>query len=433
MKQFISVAFLIQLVLFNFSCSDTGEEEPGTQVVINSMTPDSGAALTVVTLTGSGFSAVALENIVTLNNKPCPVSEASATELKISIPEEAGSGKIKVSVNNKTTETALFTFIEGPTGPLVSTFAGSTFGFTNGTGINAQFKFPSDVAFDAAGNIYVADQENHVIRKVTPAGVVTTFTGKGSGDFADGSSTEATFSSPVGLAFDGSGNLIVADYHNSKIRKITPNGTVSTIAGDTGGYADGTGSAANFSGPAGLAIDASGNIFVAEEGNHKIRKVTPAGVVTTFAGSGSGFADGTGTSAAFNLPTALAFDASGNLFVADFGNHMIRKITPAGVVSKYAGSMEGYTDGPVATALFKRPYGLAFDTDGNLFVSEFNKIRKITPAGIVSTVAGSNPGLADGPGSTALFSKPRGLAFDASGNLFVADQYNHRIRKVTLE
>ncbi len=434
-RAFFCCACLVMLCLFVTSCGNS-ENEGNPTVVITSITPNEGPASTIVTLTGNGFSAIASENVVTLNDKSCAVLEATTTELKITIPPEAGSGKIQVNVKGKSGETTLFTFIEEPEGPAVSTLAGSVLGYVDATGTNAQFKDPAFLVIDANNNLFVSEPANSTIRKITPAGVVTTFAGTANHSDSDEENyvgTNAHFANPEGLAFDASGNLYVADYDHNKIRKITSEGVVSTfVGGPNSGYADGTGSAVQFTHPSGLAFDASGNLFVSEEGNHKIRKITPAGVVSTFAGDAAGFSNGTGTNAQFHLPTGLAFDASGNLFVADFSNHMIRKITPSGVVSTYSGNLEGSNDGPIAFASFKYPYHLAFDASGNLFVTEASnsKIRKITPEGIVSTFIGGEPGFTDGVGSAVKFWLPRGLAFDTSGNLFVSDNGNNKIRKV---
>ena len=322
----------------------------------------------------------------------------------------------------------------------VSTFAGSTQGFADGTGTDAQFNHPTVPVLDAFGNIYVPEFYNSKIRKITPEGVVTTFAGS-TGGFADGTGTAAKFSSPVGITIDTSGNLYVGDKGNHNIRKITPEGVVTTFAGSTGGFADGTGTDAQFNEPYGITIDTSGNLYVADNKNHKIRKITPEGVVTTFAGSTEGDVDGTGTDAQFNNPFDITIDVSGNLYVTDRYNHKIRKITPQGVVSTLAGSTLGYLDGTGTDAQFHNPQGVTIDVYGNLYVADrySNKIRKITPQGVVSTYAGVTiydsggnpaPGDVDGAGTVARFNQPSGVAFDASGNLIVVDWGNHKIRKI---
>jgi len=319
----------------------------------------------------------------------------------------------------------------------VGTFAGVREGFLNGEASLATFDLPRDVAVDSSGNKYVADVTNHAIRKITPAGVVITLAGSGSSGFSNGTGTAATFSAPSGVAVDGSGNVYVADGNNYAIRKITPAGVVSTIAGSRSpGFTNGTGTAATFYLPRGVAVDGSGNVYVGDAGNNAIRKITPAGVVSTLAGSGSlGFGNGTGTAATFSAPNGVAVDGSGSVYVADTGNNAIRKITPAGVVSTLAGSVSsGFTNGTGTAATFYYPSDVAVDNSGNVYVAEFgnNAIRKITPAGVVSTLAGSgSPGFTNGTGTAATFTSPYGVAVDGSGNVYVADVTNHAIRKIT--
>jgi sugar lactone lactonase YvrE len=318
----------------------------------------------------------------------------------------------------------------------VTTLAGSTQGFLDGAGSTAKFDHPIGLATDSFGNIYVADAWNHKIRKITPAGVVITLAGSTQG-FADGQGAATKFNYPQGVATDVSDNIYVADYGNNKIRKITPTGVVSTLAGsDLQGFADGIGASAQFCLPIGVATDASGNVYVADQCNNKIRKISQTGVVTTLAGSTQGFADGTGTAAQFNNPIGIATDISGNVYVGDIVNYKIRKITPAGEVSTLAGSTQGFLDGAGSTAKFDHPIGLATDSFGNIYVADQcnNKIRKISQTGVVTTLAGSTRGFADGTGATAQFSDPQGIATDAQGNMYIsnfADFGNHNIRKIT--
>ncbi|MCL2760763.1 MAG: NHL repeat-containing protein [Desulfuromonadales bacterium] len=299
----------------------------------------------------------------------------------------------------------------------VSTLAGSgTPGFADGTGAMAQFYVPIGVAVDAGGNVYVADSYNNRIRKITPTGVVSTLAGSGAYGFADGTGTAVQFKNPQGVAVDAVGNVYVADTLNNSIRKVTPAGLVSTL-----GVTDGTtGAVMLFNYPTDVAVDAAGNIYVADYSNNSIRKITPAGVGSTLAGSTAGFANGAGATARFNNPAGVAVDT--NVYVADQGNNSIRKITPTGVVSTLAGG-------------FKNPQGIAVDAEGNVYVADTEncRIRKITPAGMVSTLAGSICGFADGTGSEAEFYQPTGVAVDAAGNVYVADFGNSRIRKITVK
>ncbi len=333
-----------------------------------------------------------------------------------------------------TATTTLPTWLTLSSTTTVSTLAGSTQGFADGTGTAAKFYQPAGVAVDGSGNFYVADLSR--IRKISPTGVVTTLAGSGVVGFADGTGTAAKFYYPQGVAVDGLGNVYVADKNNHRIRKISPTGVVTTFAGGgVAGSADGTGTDARFYRPSGVAIDGSGNFYVADTYNHKIRKISPTGVVTTFAGSGTrGFADGTGTAARFNYPRGVAVDGSGNVYVGDEFNQKIRKISPTGVVTTLAGSTRGFADGTGTAAKFYYPSGVAVDVSGNVYVADYynNRIRKISPTGVVTTLAGSSSGFADGSGTVAKFNRSVGIAVDGSGNVYVADSYNDRIRKISL-
>ena len=314
-------------------------------------------------------------------------------------------------------------------------------GSADGTGLAARFRHPFGVTVDGSGTVYVADFGNHTIRKVTPAGVVTTVVGSaGAPGSVDGTGSDARFRLPAAVALDGSGNLYVADTYNYTIRKVTPAGVVTTLAGSAGarGSVDGTGSAARFDLPAGLALDGSGNLYVSDRNNHTIRKVTPAGVVTTLAGTAGapGSADGTGPAARFDKPQGLALDGSGNLYVADRNNHTIRKVTLAGVVTTLAGTAgsAGSADATGSAARFDLPFGLTVDSAGIVYVADWNNhtIRRVTPGGVVTTVAGTagSSGCADGTGADVRFNLPRGVAVDGSGRLYVADTDNHTIRNL---
>jgi sugar lactone lactonase YvrE len=329
----------------------------------------------------------------------------------------------------------------------VSTFAGLPLsrGTNDGSGTSARFSVPTGVATDSSGNIYVADYLNDTIRKITPTGVVTTLAGSpGSQGTSDGTGGAAQFYLPYGVAVDSSGNVYVTDSGNNTIRKVTPGGVVTTFAGSAGplGSADGAGNAAQFAVPTGIAVDGIGNVYVADEYNCTVRMITPAGVVTTLAGVAGNYGntDGTGSEARFAVPTGLAVDSSTNVYVADSGNNTIRKITPAGVVTTLAGlpGSNGSVDGTGNTARFFAPAGIGVDSFGNLYVAdtENNTIRKVTPSGtnwVVTTAAGLagyyNYGTNDGTGSMARFYNPQAVAVDASGNLYVADFKNCTIRR----
>jgi sugar lactone lactonase YvrE len=325
-----------------------------------------------------------------------------------------------------------------------STLAGlpSTEGFADGTGPAAKFARPSGVAFDGAGNLYVTDASNHVIRRITPAGVVTTIAGApGVSGSTDGTGAAARFGFIDGMVVDPSGNLYVVDVEHHTLRRITPAGVVTTIAGSPGesGSADGTGTAARFKSPQGLARESNGNLVVADRGNHTIRRVTPAGVVTTIAGEPeiSGTTDATGAAARFSAPHGVAVDSAGNIYVADSNNDTIRRITSAGIVSTVAGTAgsAGTTNGTGAAARFYNPRGLVLDAAGNLIITDTanHTLRRMTPAGVVTTLAGLGlaSGPVDGAGTAARFDIPVGVTVDGAGNLFVADSGNSAIRRIS--
>ncbi len=323
------------------------------------------------------------------------------------------------------------------------TLAGTSgYGSTDGTGGTARFHTPNALDADPAGNLYVVDTGNDTIRKITPAGVVTTLAGKASiPGSADGTNAGARFNSPSGICVDFATNLYVADSANHTIRKITPAGVVTTFAGKAGnaGSADGTNSGARFYSPSDVTADGLGDIFVADSGNNTIREITPVGVVTTIAGTAgvAGSADGSQTNALFNFPEGITIDSASNLYVADTLNNTIRMITTAGQVSTFAGfaGASGSADGQGTNATFRLPEGLDVDAAGNVYVADTgnNTARMITRAGLVTTLAGmpGSAGYADGVSNTALFNGPSGITPDGFGNVFVADDNNNLIRKIT--
>ncbi|MDB5136103.1 MAG: hypothetical protein JWP37_2706 [Mucilaginibacter sp.] len=328
----------------------------------------------------------------------------------------------------------------------VTTFAGSTAsdtGHVDGIGTAARFNSAQQMALDASGNLYVTDTFNELIRKISPAGVVTTIAGTaGVTGFADGQGTSATFFYPDGIAIDASGNIFIADWVNSAIRKMTPAGAVTTFY-----------QAIGFSfGPAGISFDSSGNLLVSAYNGNQIVKISPAGVATIIAGDPQwqvGFVDGTGTAAQFNYPSDVVTDATGNIYVADGFNNAIRKITPAGVVSTFAGSTAytgsnvynnpgGFADGIGTAALFNNATGFAMAPGGVLYVADRfnNDIRRIMPDATVNLVAGSATqvvGNADGVGTAAGFNWPDYVTIDGSTGIgYISEWSGNKIRKIVL-
>ncbi|UOE48244.1 gliding motility-associated C-terminal domain-containing protein [Mucilaginibacter sp. SMC90] len=291
-----------------------------------------------------------------------------------------------------------------------------------GFGTLGYFYTVTGVTVDASGNIFIADWADNRIYKLTPGGDLSTFVGHSESGWDDGPGTIATVSEPDALFSDAAGNIYCSDQASHLIRKITPEGYVTTIAGTphSPGFANGTGSAAKFDSPRGLAMDNTGNIYVADQGNNLIRKITPAGEVSTYAGSGAMGADnGPAGSASFNTPTGVAFDAAGNLYVSDVGNNAVRKITPAGIVSTFATG-------------FNFPRELRVDGTGNIYVAEQdgNTIKRINPNGTVTIIAGG--GAKDASGVVASFNGPLGMAMDGKGNLFVGENINNDVRKIVI-
>lgn len=349
---------------------------------------------------------------------------------------------------NRTLSSAAITTSGGgsllPNAGVVTTFAGTTGipGNTDGIGTNASFTHPYGIVADQSRDVlYVTDAISNTIRKITAAGVVTTFAGTaGVTGSADGTGAAATFNNPYGIGIDSAGNLYVSDGSNNTIRKITPGGVVSTLAGTPGviGSLDGTGASASFSDPEGIAVDSAGNVYVADAGNYIVRKITPAGVVTTLAGTAGviGNADGTGGAASFDYLEGLALDSQGNIFLAENSANTIRKITPAGVVTTFVGTagVTGSADGVGASASFSNPGLIAADSSDNLYVADStnNTIRVITSAGVVTTLVGTPgvTGTADGTGPSASFGQVWGIAIDAAGSLFITDSPNRNIRKI---
>ena len=353
-------------------------------------TSDSGKQFRVVVTNSAGSVT---SNAATLTVAAVGSATLAGYPYAVSI-DSTGTLWVSVLPNIYTTSSQFAGLVQSvsPSGNVVTLAGSATQGFVNATGTAAQFTAPQGVAEDSVGNVYVADTGDSVIRKITPGGIVSTFAGSGSVGATDGTGTAASFFAPRAVAIDSGGNIYVADRNNNAIRKISPAGVVTTLAGGvTSGHADGTGSAASFSAPAGVAVDAAGNLYVADSGNNAIRKISPGGVVTTLAGNaaGSGLTDGTGAAARFTGPSGIAVDGAGTVYVADSDNQAIRKVTPSGVVTTLAGTgSAGFVNGTGTAASFSTPLGVTVDASGNLFIADSGNhaIRKVTAGGVVTTL-----------------------------------------------
>ena len=330
---------------------------------------------------------------------------------------------------------------------IIATVAGSGIGQTLGDGgpaTLARLILPTAVAVDTAGNVFIADTLNHRVRKVTPAGIITTIAGNGTGGFSGdgGPATAAQLFTPNGLAIDVAGNLFIAEYNNGRVRKVSPNGIITTVAGDGSDFFNGDGVLATAAGigPMGVAVDSTGNLFIADWNNERVRKVGSDGRITTVAGTGEpGFSgdDGPATSAQISSPICVAVDGAGNLYVCDGDNARVRKVTPNGVITTLAGNgASAFSgDGGPAISASLIPAGIAVDATGNVFIADFgnHRIRRVSGS-TITTVAGGGPegALGDGPATSTYLNGPGGIALDNSGNIFVAESESNRVRKVTL-
>ena len=312
-------------------------------------------------------------------------------------------------------------------------------GLVDGSASEASFNWPTGVVVAKDGTLFVADFFNNAIRRVSVDGVVTTVAGTMMAGHRDGRATDALFHGPDNIAIDDEQNIYIADADNYRIRRLSAEGRVVTIAGSgRAGYRDGSSGVAMFGYPTGIAVDGKGFLYVADRRTHTVRKITPDGRVYTIAGNGMpGFADGRGRMSLLREPVSVAVTKDGTLYIADSGNNAIRRVSPDGTVKTIAGGgRPGYRDGRGFEARFNWPTGIAIGPDGNIYVCDSgnNKIRRVTPDGVVSTVAGSIvSGRRDGSAHKAEFSFPTGIALDSEGNIYIADSGNNLIRKIVIK
>jgi hypothetical protein len=337
-------------------------------------------------------------------------------------------------------------------GSIVATIAGTGAVGYAGVGAaatSATLASPSSVAYDASGNLYLADAQNHVVREISKIGQISTIAGTGiegyGGDNA--AATAALLDTPTGVALDASGNVFIADSHNHRIRKVS-NGTITTIAG-TGapGYSGdgGAAAAAQLSLPSAVAVDSNGNLYIADTNNQRIRKITGA-AITTIAGNGEELYAGDGTTAtaaALDLPTGVAVDATGKVYIADRNNQRVRIVTPAGIISTIAGSGPATFSGgfsgdgaPATAAMLAKPSGVSVDGAGNIYIADTDnqRVRQVSGSAVATVAGGSQQGFGGDGGAaiSAILNSPRAVASDASGNLTIADTLNQRLRTAVL-
>ncbi|TXN35211.1 gluconolactonase [Flagellimonas hymeniacidonis] len=433
MKKLIIKLNMLFLVLLSISsCSSDNDTVATPMATLSSISPTSGPKDTVVTIIGDNFGADLNKIQVFFNDVEAEVQSVANTKIVTKVPVRAYSGTVKIIVRDAELGGSEFTYLLSET--VVTTFAGDIQGDTDGTLENAQFSGPVDGVFDSNGNLFVVDNSTHKVRKITPDGVVSTFAGSTIG-YEDGIGTEAKFRTPFGIAIDANSNIYVADAGNSRIRKITPEGAVSTFAGGDSGNEDGNALDAKFSTPHAIDTDGQGNLYVTDVLNHSIRKITPDGTVSTFAGSTVGDEDGIGSNAKLNRPRGLKVDAQGNIFITDSFNNKIKKITPQAQVTTIAGDVGGNRDGNGTFALFNISLGIDVDTEGILYVADTNNhsIRKINTSGDVITYAGNGDGYEDGIGAEAKFDRPFNIILEDEYTSYVMDLNNNRIRKITQE
>lgn len=399
--------------------SGSGRYQAGQSVpTVTSVSPAVGNPGGTLTLRGIDLDRITATNPFLFGPMPAASWSVSSdgTTATLTIPTTAGSGPLYLTADGVRQTLSPMLLLHGTVGTVAEALA--------------PVNQPKGMAVDGAGDVYVADYGHSQIKKITPSGQVIVLAGSGTPGFADGPAASAQFAYPYDVAVDTAGDVFVADQGNDRIREILPSGQVVTIAGNgTSGNVDGPAATAEFSNPAGVAVDAAGNLYVADYRNHSVREIS-AGNVTTIAGNGSpGFADGPVASAQFSYPLGVAIDGSGNLYVADSNNNRIREIS-GGIVTTLAGNgTASYLDGAAASAEFHGPNSVAVDASGHVFVADGsnNVIREIS-GGMVTTMAGSNAGYLDGPARSAMLNGPNGLALDADGDLYIADSGEDEIR-----
>lgn len=411
-------ASLPTILLLSCTKSDSSEQAP----IINDISPIHGAGNSTLKIRGLHFSYNVGNVFVKINGITAAVTSVSDSVVLVTVPLGAGTGNVSMTLNGFNV-----------TGPIFKYDYVTTVSTVTGKNNSALFNYPVGVAIDKQNNIYVAELGSSRISKISAAGDVSILAGAGTEGFADGTGQEARFNYPWAVEVDSSGNVYVADLYNHRIRKISAGGQVTTIAGiGTPGYADGAGATAQFNYPDGITVDKKGNIYVSDRNNYAVRIITAAGMVSSLYPDRS--------TAPFSGPHGLLINDQGEIYVADFTSGYSRimrtNINNIQAWKQFGRGDVGYLDGQSAFAYFNGPSDVVADNEGNIYIADAgnHRVRKLSPDGIVSTVAGNgNNGIVDGPASDAEFTYLNGIAIDTNGNLYVADSGSGTIRKISTQ
>ncbi|MBK1439122.1 SMP-30/gluconolactonase/LRE family protein [Parapedobacter sp. ISTM3] len=441
MKRTIYALFMALGVLMTACKKDNDGSASGGDPMITAISPEQGHPLSTLTIQGENFSRVRAENRVEINGVEARIIHFNEHTIHVEVPEEGSTGSISVIVGGRSASGPVFTYMAAPAIYRAETYAGTgEMGYAEGPRQSALLNRPGGVVFDSKGNLIFSDRNNNRIRKVSPDGQVSLVAGTGAQGRQDGPADQATFAWPYGIAIDKDDNIYVADRNNHLVRKIDAvTGMVSTLAGSTQGYAEGRGAEAQFNQPLDVAVANDGTVYVADYNNSRIRSIAPDGTVSTYVGDGvQAYRDGPRETAQVNRAPGVDIDRDGNLIIADRFNYCVRKVTPDGMVTTIAGSRSrqyGHADGPEAEALFFGIWGVHAADDGHIYIAEINDnhaIRVLTPEGEVRTLGGGGQsGFVNGePSTTSRYNTPVGLALDGEGNIYVADLENHAIRRL---
>ncbi|MFC0513830.1 IPT/TIG domain-containing protein [Mucilaginibacter angelicae] len=428
-------SFLLYAFFSFYACSKKDNTpppvDPTPKIAITSLSTDSGVYNASVTIVGTGFSNIMANDKVFFNGKPATITTATATQLIVLVPLSAGTGKVSVKVNDGTE--VFGSVFNYKASWITSVFAGSGApGFKDGTGTEATFDQPVGITIDGSSNLYVTEQGNNAVRKISTDGKVTTIAGNGTTGSVNGKGSAATFYHPAGIRAGNDGSLYLADYANNLIRKIDASGNVTTLAG-TGaiGFDNGNASKASFTGPTDLVLNSTGDVFVADYVNEAIRKISKGGIVSTFSKSLIPGVDD--HIHGFYFPSGLTIDQSDNIYVVV--NYNIKKITPSGVISAFAGNgLQGVVNGKGNKAGFYAPYMLTIDKSGDFYVTDGNQVRKIDKDINVTVFAGLQAsGAVNGAANASSFNYLIGIVTDKEGSVYVADTKNNQIRKIAFQ